>query len=141
MRIAVSLQLRPLAAVRRGLGYERVQGGRPARVRRVRPGVGGAGVRGSDGGAHRHHHPVCPAQHDSGFVSLKLFNVGPSSHRTQSTLQYAQGILWNTLWSVGVFTQLASNIKGFASKFGFRCAYASCVNGPLRWALETMTRH
>ncbi len=33
--------------------------------------------------------------------------------------------LWNTLQSIGVFTQLASNIKGFAHK----CAHASCVNG------------
>ena len=32
--------------------------------------------------------------------------------------------LWNTLWSMGVFTQLASNSKGFARK----CASASCVN-------------
>ena len=32
---------------------------------------------------------------------------------------------WNTSWSMGVFTQLASNIKGFAGK----CADASCVNG------------
>ena len=40
--------------------------------------------------------------------------------------------LWNTLWSMGVFTQLASNIKGFAPKFACKCAYASCVNGLLK---------
>ncbi len=28
--------------------------------------------------------------------------------------------LWNTLWSMGVFTQLASNIKGFARKCASR---------------------
>ncbi len=32
---------------------------------------------------------------------------------------------------MGVFTQLASNIKGFAHKFACKCAYASCVNGAL----------
>ncbi len=32
---------------------------------------------------------------------------------------------------MGVFTQLASNMKGFACKFACRSAYASCVN----WAL------
>ncbi len=31
---------------------------------------------------------------------------------------------------MGVFTQLTSNIKGFAHKFVCKCAYASCVNGP-----------
>ncbi len=39
--------------------------------------------------------------------------------------------LWNTFWSMGVFTQLASNIKGFAHKFVCKCLRASCVNGPL----------
>ncbi len=34
--------------------------------------------------------------------------------------------LWDTLWSMGVFTQLASNIK-----FTRISAYASCVNGAL----------
>ena len=40
---------------------------------------------------------------------------------------------------MGVFTQLASNIKGFAHKFACKCAYTSCVNGPLastwQWVL------
>ncbi len=35
--------------------------------------------------------------------------------------------LWNTLWSTGVFTQLASNIKGFACKFASKCAHVSYV--------------
>ena len=45
---------------------------------------------------------------------------------TQDAKHLATGVrkFWNTLWSVGVFTQVASNIKGFACK----CAYASCVN-------------
>ena len=30
---------------------------------------------------------------------------------------------------MGVFTQVASNIKGFARKFACKSAYASCVNG------------
>ena len=34
--------------------------------------------------------------------------------------------LWNTLQSIGVFTQVASNIK-----FACKCANASCVNLPL----------
>ncbi len=38
--------------------------------------------------------------------------------------------LWNTLQSIGAFTQLASNIKGFVHKFARKCASASCVNGP-----------
>ncbi len=33
---------------------------------------------------------------------------------------------------MGVFTQVASNIKGFACKFACKSAYAFCVNGPLR---------
>ena len=37
----------------------------------------------------------------------------------------------NTLWSMGVFTQLPSNIKGFAHKFARKSVYAFCVNGPL----------
>ena len=37
--------------------------------------------------------------------------------------------LWNTLQSMGVFTQIASNIKRFACKFARKCASASCVNG------------
>ncbi len=36
-----------------------------------------------------------------------------------------------TLWSMGVFTQLASNIKGFGRKFVLKSAFASCVNGAL----------
>ncbi len=50
---------------------------------------------------------------------------------TQDAEQLATGArqLCNTLWSMRVFTQLASNIKGFADK----CAHASCVNGPLYW--------
>ena len=32
---------------------------------------------------------------------------------------------------MGVFTQLASNIKGFARKFVCKCDCASCVNGAL----------
>ncbi len=35
---------------------------------------------------------------------------------------------WNTLWSMGVFTQLAFNTKGFARKFACKSAQASCVN-------------
>ncbi len=31
---------------------------------------------------------------------------------------------------MGVFTQLASSIKGVARKSACKCAYASCVNGP-----------
>ncbi len=44
---------------------------------------------------------------------------------------------WDTLWSMRVFTQVASNIKGFACKFACKSAYASCVNGALNklgWA-------
>ena len=60
------------------------------------------------------------------------------SHRMRSTLQQCVCKLWNTLQSMGVFTQLASNIKGFACKFARKCAFASCVN----WAsgLETQLR-
>ena len=39
--------------------------------------------------------------------------------------------LWNTLLKMGVFTQVASNIRGFATKFARKSAYASCVNGAL----------
>ena len=38
--------------------------------------------------------------------------------------------LWNTMWSMGVFTQVASNIKGFARKLACKCAFTSCVNEP-----------
>ena len=38
--------------------------------------------------------------------------------------------LWNTLWSMGVFTLLASNIQGC------KCAYASCVNGALVFLIQ-----
>ena len=48
----------------------------------------------------------------------------PNSHRMRSTLQHAHANC-GTLWSMGVFTWLASDIKGFARK----CANASCVNG------------
>ncbi len=51
---------------------------------------------------------------------------------TQDAEHLATGAckLWNTLWSMGVFTQLANNIKGFVCKFACKCAYESCVNGP-----------
>ena len=32
---------------------------------------------------------------------------------------------------MGVFTQVASNIKAFARKFAHKSAYACCVNGAL----------
>ncbi len=50
---------------------------------------------------------------------------------TQDAEHLATGVrkFWNTLCSIGVFTQVASNIKGFACKFARKCAYASCVNG------------
>ncbi len=35
--------------------------------------------------------------------------------------------LWNTLWLMGAFTQVASSLKGFARK----STHASCVNGAL----------
>ena len=56
---------------------------------------------------------------------------GTSSHRMQSTSQQAYiRKVWDILWSMRVFTQLASNIKGLACKFACKCAYAFCVNGP-----------
>ena len=39
----------------------------------------------------------------------------------------------NRLLSVGVFTQLVNNIKGFAHKFLWKCVSTSCVNGALRF--------
>ena len=50
----------------------------------------------------------------------------PRSHRMQNTLR--KGKQWNTLLQMGVFTQVARNIKGFACKFARKSAYASCVN-------------
>ncbi len=49
---------------------------------------------------------------------------------TQDAEHLATGVskLWDTLWSMRVFTQVASNIKGFARKFACKSAYASCVN-------------
>ena len=45
---------------------------------------------------------------------------------TQDAEYLAKGVhkFWNTLWSIGVFRQVASNIKGFACK----SAFVSCVN-------------
>ncbi len=64
---------------------------------------------------------------------VKWVVITPHSHRvrkvpfTQDAEHLATDIskLWDTLWSMGVFTQVASNIKGFARK----SAHASCVNG------------
>ncbi len=72
------------------------------------------------------HH--LPLQHQKHLHSI------PRAQFTQDTEHLATPTrkLWNTLWSMGVFTQLASNIKGFAGKFACKCAYASCVNGPCK---------
>ena len=53
------------------------------------------------------------------------------SHRTRSTSQHDHANYGTHCGQcMGVFTQLASNIKGFVCKFGCNCASASCVNGP-----------
>ena len=54
--------------------------------------------------------------------------VRPRSHRMQSTLRKAPRKQWDTLLQMGVFTQVAHNIKGFAHKFACKSAYAFCVN-------------
>ncbi len=60
---------------------------------------------------------------------------------TQDAEHLATGVrkFWKTLSSMGVFTQVASNIKGFAHKFACKTAYASCVNGALLLCLTLPT--
>ena len=55
---------------------------------------------------------------------------------TQDVEHLATGVrkFWNTLRSMGVFTQLARNIKGFVWKCARKCASASCV----KWALRNL---
>ncbi len=57
-------------------------------------------------------------------------NFGPVFTQKQSTSQQAHKNN-RTLWPVRVFTQLTSNIKGFACKLAHKTASASSVN----WAL------
>ncbi len=45
------------------------------------------------------------------FTALFTQNVGPNSHRTRMR----NASKWDLLLSMGVFTQLASNIKGFVA--------------------------
>ncbi len=61
-------------------------------------------------------------------LSHRKTSLRPRSHRTQSTLRKAPSKQWDTLLQMGVFTQVARNIKGFALKFACKSAYASCVN-------------
>ena len=61
-------------------------------------------------------------------------NHQPKAQFTQDAEHLATDVckFWNTLQSMGVvFTQVASNIKGFAHKFACKCAYVSCVNRAL----------
>ncbi len=62
---------------------------------------------------------------------------------TQDAEHLVTGVskLRNTLWSMGVFTQVVSNIKGFARKFARKSAYASCVNGVLERSATTNTEN
>ena len=64
------------------------------------------------------------------FPSLEIPKRNAWAQFTQDAEHLATGVckFWNTLWSMGVFTQVASNIKEFACK----CADASCVNRALR---------
>ena len=57
----------------------------------------------------------------------------PEAQFTQDAEHLATGVykLWDTLWSMRVFTQDASNIKGFADKFARKSAHASCVKEAL----------
>ena len=63
------------------------------------------------------------------FTNVKFATRLPQAPFTQDAEHLASGArkLWDTLWSMGVFTQLASNIEWFARK----SASASCVNGAL----------
>ncbi len=87
------------------------------------------------------HHFGVSERNYRGLVFLELFYVArwlqfasvsrgfhrPSSHRTRSTSQQARvNFRTHNSRAMGVFTQLASDIKGFARKLS---AYASCVNG------------
>ncbi len=86
------------------------------------------------------HHCHCPFQVRNDKCKQEPLNFAicqhtatsltSSSHRTWSTLQHAHANYGTPLQSTGVFTQLASNIKGFAHKFACNSAYASCVNVP-----------
>ena len=77
---------------------------------------------------------VCPPptiyerHHPSLWYTPVPQSLRSRSHRTQSTLRKAPRKQWDTLLQMGVFTQVARNIKGFAGKFACKSAYASCVN-------------
>ncbi len=59
----------------------------------------------------------------------RLHSKAQFTHDTNTSQQaYANN---DTLLSTGVFIQVASNIKGFAGKLGWKSAYGSCVNGTL----------
>ncbi len=75
--------------------------------------------------------PVRMTRINTAWLCLKPTNstLGPV-HTGRRAPCNRRSKLWNALWPMWVFTQLAGNIKGFVRKFVCKCAYASCVNGP-----------
>ncbi len=51
------------------------------------------------------------------------------SQDAEHVATHVSGKLWNTLWSMEVFTQVASNIKGLAHKFAQIFARTQCERG------------